>query len=175
MSRRRWFRNAKRNCTVLLTICPRKKLELRRQLPDISSKIHRVEEQIQRTLFHHRASAFASANCGSTSILRALKKDLKDIVFRIRSAAGSACARRQSTEVMVVRSDQIYVERDGDDLKNSGTPLHLRKSDGVDYRTHRRASRTTHRQESTAGRRPFAGRVACECDHPAACRCSVRA
>lgn len=87
----------------------RERLELD-GLPDVSSKIHRVEErfpgvfQLMRPHFHKELRTYA--------VLRMLKKDLKDIVFGFGPLQDLLRAPTIS-EIMVVRSDQIYVERDG--------------------------------------------------------------
>jgi len=79
-------------------------------LPDISSKVKRVEEkftglfQTVRPHLHRELRKYL--------ILRMLKKDLKDIVFGFGPLQDLLRAPA-ITEVMVVRSDQIYVERDG--------------------------------------------------------------
>jgi pilus assembly protein CpaF len=79
-------------------------------LPDVSSKIHRVDErfaeviQLIRPHFHEELRKYV--------VLRMLKKDLKDIVFGFGPLQDLLRAPTIS-EIMVVRSDQIYVERDG--------------------------------------------------------------
>ncbi len=87
----------------------REKLQLE-ELPDISSKIQRVEERF-RTVFeqlrphlHHEMRKYV--------VLRTLKKDLKDIAFGFGPLQDLLRAPT-ITEIMVVRSDQIYVERAG--------------------------------------------------------------
>ncbi|MFW6169151.1 MAG: ATPase, T2SS/T4P/T4SS family [Planctomycetota bacterium] len=87
----------------------RERLELD-DLPDISSKIHQVEErfaevfQMMRPHFHQELKRYV--------VLRMLKKDLKDIVFGFGPLQDLLRAPTIS-EIMVVRSDQIYIERDG--------------------------------------------------------------
>ncbi|MBM4090362.1 MAG: FHA domain-containing protein [Planctomycetes bacterium] len=87
----------------------REKLDLD-TLPDVSGKIHRVEErfaevfQMIRPHFHDELRKYV--------VLRMLKKDLKDIVFGFGPLQDLLRAPTIS-EIMVVRSDQIYVERDG--------------------------------------------------------------
>ena len=79
-------------------------------LPDVSTKIHRVEERfgdvyhLLRPHLHHELRKYC--------VLRMLKKDLKDIVFGFGPLQDLLRAPT-ITEIMVVRSDQIYVERDG--------------------------------------------------------------
>jgi Flp pilus assembly CpaF family ATPase len=79
-------------------------------LPDVSSKIQRVEQrfaeifQLIRPHFHKELRQYV--------VLRMLKKDLKDIVFGFGPLQDLLRAPTIS-EIMVVRSDQIYVERDG--------------------------------------------------------------
>ena len=80
------------------------------RLSDVSSKIHQVEErfaevfQLIRPHFHKELRKYV--------VLRMLKKDLKDIVFGFGPLQDLLRAPTIS-EIMVVRSDQIYVERDG--------------------------------------------------------------
>lgn len=87
----------------------RERLELD-DLSDISSKIHQVEErfaevfQMMRPHFHQELKKYV--------VLRMLKKDLKDIVFGFGPLQDLLRAPTIS-EIMVVRSDQIYIERDG--------------------------------------------------------------
>ncbi|MFO0901744.1 MAG: ATPase, T2SS/T4P/T4SS family [Pirellulales bacterium] len=87
----------------------REKLQLEK-LPDISGKIHRVEEkfnecfQLLRPHLHQELRRYV--------VLRMLKKDLKDIVFGFGPLQDLLRAPTIS-EIMVVRSDQIFVERDG--------------------------------------------------------------
>ena len=87
----------------------REKLELE-ELPDISSKIHCVESQFNEVFHHLRPHLHQELR--KYIVLRTLKKDLKDIVFGFGPLQDLLRAPTIS-EVMVVRSDQIYVERDG--------------------------------------------------------------
>jgi len=87
----------------------REKLELEKQ-PDISSKIHRVEGQFD-TLFP-MVRPHLHAELRKYLILRMLKKDLKDIVFGFGPLQDLLRAPTIS-EIMVVKSDQIYVESEG--------------------------------------------------------------
>jgi Flp pilus assembly CpaF family ATPase len=79
-------------------------------LPDVSSKIHRVEErfldafQLLRPHLHRQLRKYI--------VLRTLKKDLKDIAFGYGPLQDLLRAPTIS-EIMVVRSDEIYVERNG--------------------------------------------------------------
>ncbi len=79
-------------------------------LPDVSSKIHCVEDrflevfQLLRPHLHHELRKYI--------LLRMLKKDLKDIAFGFGPLQDLLRAPTIS-EIMVVRSDQIYVERSG--------------------------------------------------------------
>jgi len=87
----------------------REKLELEKA-PDVSQKIHLVEEKFHdmfgkiRLHIHKELRRYL--------ILRMLKKDLKDIVFGFGPLQDLLRAPTIS-EIMVVRSDQIFVERDG--------------------------------------------------------------
>lgn len=87
----------------------REKLELENE-PDISSKIHRVEERFNDVFHHLRPHLHQELR--KYIVLRTLKKDLKDIVFGFGPLQDLLRAPTIS-EIMVVRSDQIYVERDG--------------------------------------------------------------
>jgi Flp pilus assembly CpaF family ATPase len=79
-------------------------------LPDVSTKIRRVEERfpdvfpIVRPHLHHELLKYI--------VLRMLKKDLKDIAFGFGPLQDLLRAPT-ITEIMVVRSDQVYVERGG--------------------------------------------------------------
>lgn len=85
------------------------KLQLDEQ-PDLTSKIRRVDEKyadvfpLVRPHLHKELRRYL--------ILRTLKKDLKDTVFGFGPLQDLLRAPTV-TEIMVVRSDQIYVERDG--------------------------------------------------------------
>ncbi len=87
----------------------RQKLDLE-ACPDVSSKIRLVEErfsevfQLLRPHFHKELKKYI--------VLRMLKKDLKDIVFGFGPLQDLLRAPTIS-EIMVVRSDQIYVEQNG--------------------------------------------------------------
>ena len=87
----------------------REKMQLE-TLPDVSSKIHCVEDkflevfQLLRPHLHHELRKYI--------LLRMLKKDLKDIAFGFGPLQDLLRAPTIS-EIMVVRSDQIYVERSG--------------------------------------------------------------
>lgn len=80
------------------------------QVADASLKIHRVEDKffdvfpLLRPHLHHELRKYI--------VLRMLKKDLKDIIFGFGPLQDLLRAPTIS-EIMVVRSDQIYVERDG--------------------------------------------------------------
>jgi pilus assembly protein CpaF len=87
----------------------REKLDLD-NLPDISSKIHRVEERFADVF--HFIRPHLHRELRKYVVLRMLKKDLKDIVFGFGPLQDLLRAPTIS-EIMVVRSDQIYVERDG--------------------------------------------------------------
>ena len=87
----------------------REKLELEKQ-PDISSKIRRVEEQFDN--FFPSVRPHLHAELRKYLIQRMLKKDLKDIVFGFGPLQDLLRAPTIS-EIMVVKSDQIYVESEG--------------------------------------------------------------
>jgi len=87
----------------------REKLELD-GLPDVSLKIHRVEEKFPDVFQHLRPHLHYELR--KYIVLRMLKKDLKDIAFGFGPLQDLLRAPT-ITEIMVVRSDQIYVERDG--------------------------------------------------------------
>jgi Flp pilus assembly CpaF family ATPase/pSer/pThr/pTyr-binding forkhead associated (FHA) protein len=87
----------------------RERLQLDK-LPDLSAKIQQVESKFQemfplvRPHLHKELKRYL--------ILRTLKKDLKDTVFGYGPLQDLLRAPTIN-EIMVVRSDQIYVERDG--------------------------------------------------------------
>ncbi len=87
----------------------RDKLELERQ-PDISGKIHAVEEKFDA--FFPLIRPHLHAELRKYLILRMLKKDLKDIVFGFGPLQDLLRAPTIN-EIMVVKSDQIYVESEG--------------------------------------------------------------
>jgi pilus assembly protein CpaF len=87
----------------------REKLVLEK-LPDISSKIRCVEEQFDQVF--HLVRPHLHAELRKYLILRMLKKDLKDIVFGFGPLQDLLRAPT-ITEIMVVSSDQIFVESDG--------------------------------------------------------------
>ncbi len=80
------------------------------QCRDTSQQVHRVESgfndifHLVRPHLHHELRKYM--------ILRTLKKDLKDIIFGFGPLQDLLRAPTV-TEIMVVSSDQIYVERDG--------------------------------------------------------------
>lgn len=87
----------------------REKLELN-DLPDLSSQIEKVESRfaavfpVVRPHLHNELRKYL--------ILRTLKKDLKDTVFGFGPLQDLIRAPTIN-EIMVVKSDHIYVERDG--------------------------------------------------------------
>ncbi len=87
----------------------RDKLGLEKQ-PDISGKIHRVEEAFDD--FFPQVRPHLHAELRKYLMLRTLKKDLKDIVFGFGPLQDLLRAPTIS-EIMVVKSDQIYVESEG--------------------------------------------------------------
>jgi len=80
------------------------------QLPDTTSKIQRIEEKFHE-LFH-LVRPHLNHELRKYLVLRMLKKDLKDIVFGFGPLQDLLRAPTIS-EIMVVTSDQIFVERDG--------------------------------------------------------------
>ncbi len=92
-----------------LLIFARERLQLE-ALPDLSARIARVESHIAevfplvRPHLHRELRKYV--------ILRTLKKELKDTVFGFGPLQDLIRAPTIS-EIMVVKSDQIYVERDG--------------------------------------------------------------
>ena len=80
------------------------------QCRDVSQQVHRVESgfndvfHLVRPHLHHELRKYM--------ILRTLKKDLKDIIFGFGPLQDLLRAPTV-TEIMVVSSSQIYVERDG--------------------------------------------------------------
>ncbi len=87
----------------------REKLELG-AYADVSGKIRRVEEGFNDVF--HLVRPHLHAELRKYLILRMLKKDLKDIVFGFGPLQDLLRAPT-ITEIMVVRTDQIYVERNG--------------------------------------------------------------
>src|SRR5205085_12262900 len=87
----------------------RQKLELE-SLPDVSTKINRVEEKFASVF--HLVRPHLHQELRKYLILRMLKKDLKDIVFGFGPLQDLLRAPTIN-EIMVVKSDQIFVERDG--------------------------------------------------------------
>src|SRR6185503_7450958 len=87
----------------------REKLQLE-GCPDVSSRITRVEEKFAEVF--HLVRPHLHQEMRKYLILRMLKKDLKDIVFGFGPLQDLLRAPTIS-EIMVVRSDQIFVERDG--------------------------------------------------------------
>ncbi len=79
-------------------------------LPDISTKIHRVEEKFGDIF--HLARPHLHFELRKYIVLRMLKKDLKDIVFG-HGPLQDLLRAPTISEIMVVKSDQIFVERDG--------------------------------------------------------------
>jgi pilus assembly protein CpaF len=79
-------------------------------LPDLSSRIRQVEAKFSTVFPQLRPSIHRELR--RYLILRTLKKDLKDTVFGYGPLQDLLRAPTIS-EIMVVRSDQIYVERDG--------------------------------------------------------------
>jgi pilus assembly protein CpaF len=78
--------------------------------PDLSAQINTVEEQFSSTFPLLRPHLHRELN--RYIILRTLKKDLKDTVFGFGPLQDLLRAPT-ITEIMVVKSDQIYVERSG--------------------------------------------------------------
>ncbi|OUT63004.1 MAG: hypothetical protein CBB70_14975, partial [Planctomycetaceae bacterium TMED10] len=87
----------------------REKMELN-ALPDVSSRVRKLEHQFNDTF--HLVRPHLHAELRKYLILRAIKKDLKDTVFGFGPLQDLLRAPT-ITEIMVVESDQIFVERDG--------------------------------------------------------------
>ncbi|HND51412.1 MAG TPA: ATPase, T2SS/T4P/T4SS family [Pirellulaceae bacterium] len=87
----------------------REKLQLEK-LPDVSSKINKVEDKYAEMF--HLLRPHLHLELRRYIVLRMLKKDLKDIVFGFGPLQDLLRAPTIS-EIMVVRSDQIFVERGG--------------------------------------------------------------
>ncbi|MBI1900248.1 MAG: Flp pilus assembly complex ATPase component TadA [Planctomycetia bacterium] len=79
-------------------------------LPDTSGRVQRVEKQFAGHF--HLVRPHLHKELRKYIILRSLKKDLKDTVFGFGPLQDLIRAPT-ITEIMVVKSDQIYVERDG--------------------------------------------------------------
>jgi Flp pilus assembly CpaF family ATPase len=79
-------------------------------LPDISSRIRALEEKFYGSF--HLVRPHLHGELRKYLILRSIKKDLKDTVFGFGPLQDLLRAPT-ITEIMVVTSDQIFVERDG--------------------------------------------------------------
>jgi Flp pilus assembly CpaF family ATPase len=77
---------------------------------DVSQQIHRVESQFADNF--HLVRPHLHKELRKYLILRTLKKDLKDTIFGFGPLQDLLRAPTV-TEIMVVSSDQIYIERDG--------------------------------------------------------------
>ncbi len=93
----------------------REKLALN-ELPDVSSRVRTLEQKFAETF--HLVRPHLHGELRKYLILRAIKKDLKDTVFGFGPLQDLLRAPT-ITEIMVVQSDQIFVERDGI-IENSG-------------------------------------------------------
>ncbi|MEC7501271.1 MAG: ATPase, T2SS/T4P/T4SS family [Planctomycetota bacterium] len=93
----------------------REKMQLN-SLPDVSSRVRKLEQKFNDTF--HLVRPHLHAELRKYLILRAIKKDLKDTVFGFGPLQDLLRAPT-ITEIMVVESDQIFVERDGI-IENSG-------------------------------------------------------
>jgi Flp pilus assembly CpaF family ATPase/pSer/pThr/pTyr-binding forkhead associated (FHA) protein len=80
------------------------------ELPDVSTRIARVEEKFAENF--HLVRPHLHRELRRYILLRALKKDLKDTVFGFGPLQDLLRAPN-ITEIMVVASDQIYVESGG--------------------------------------------------------------
>ena len=87
----------------------REKMDLN-ALPDVSSRVRKLEQNFNDTF--HLVRPHLHAELKKYLILRAIKKDLKDTVFGFGPLQDLLRAPT-ITEIMVVESDQIFVERDG--------------------------------------------------------------
>lgn len=107
---------------VLATLVPERETELHSLmtlarerlaldgLQDVSTKIHRVEERFHDIF--HQLRPHLHFELRKYIVLRMLKKDLKDIVFG-HGPLQDLLRAPTISEIMVVKSDQIFVERDG--------------------------------------------------------------
>ena len=87
----------------------REKLNLN-ALPDVSSRVRTLEQKFSESF--HLVRPHLHGELRKYLILRAIKKDLKDTVFGFGPLQDLLRAPT-ITEIMVVKSDQIFVERDG--------------------------------------------------------------
>ncbi len=141
----------------------RERLELS-NLPDTSSQIHCVEKKFSDVF--HLVRPHLHKELRRYLIGRTLKKDLKDTVFGYGPLQDLLRAPTV-TEIMVVSSDQIYVERGGV-IEKSGRRFISDKVTESDHRTDRVPGRAANRQEPAAGRCPLARRLARQRHHSAA-------
>ena len=87
----------------------REKMQLN-AIPDVSGRVRKLEQSFDETF--HLVRPHLHAELRKYLILRAIKKDLKDTVFGFGPLQDLLRAPT-ITEIMVVKSDQIFVERDG--------------------------------------------------------------
>jgi pilus assembly protein CpaF len=87
----------------------REKMQLN-AITDISGRVRKLEQSFNETF--HLVRPHLHAELRKYLILRAIKKDLKDTVFGFGPLQDLLRAPT-ITEIMVVKSDQIFVERDG--------------------------------------------------------------
>ena len=80
------------------------------ELPDTTARVRHIEEKFSEVF--HLARPHLHVELRKYLILRAIKKDLKDTVFGFGPLQDLLRAPTVS-EIMVVKSDQIFVERDG--------------------------------------------------------------
>jgi pilus assembly protein CpaF len=92
-----------------LLLFVRERLNLNR-FPDVSSRIRELEKNFNDIF--HLVRPHLHAELRKYLILRSIKKDLKDTVFGFGPLQDLLRAPTV-TEIMVVKSDQIFVERDG--------------------------------------------------------------
>ena len=85
-------------------------------ISDVTGRVRKLEKQFNNTF--HLVRPHLHAELRKYVILRAIKKDLKDTVFGFGPLQDLIRAPT-ITEIMVVESDQIFVERDGI-IENSG-------------------------------------------------------
>ena len=85
-------------------------------LPDVTSRVRTLEKKFGEIF--HLVRPHLHGELRKYLILRAIKKDLKDTVFGFGPLQDLLRAPT-ITEIMVVKSDQIFVERDGI-IENSG-------------------------------------------------------
>jgi pilus assembly protein CpaF len=141
----------------------REKMQLE-TLPDVSSKIHRVEDKVSG-----RVPITASSSASRVAEVHPaphVEEGLEGHRLRVRTAAGSAArAHDQRNHGCPQRPDLRGTQRSDREIRAA---FHLGQGDRIDPGTDRRPSRAPDRPQPAAGGRPAAGRFAGERHHPAA-------